>query len=49
MNIADYVILFIVAVLLILAIRYAAKHRNQCGGSCSNCPYGKECGRKERK
>ncbi len=38
----DIAILFIVAVLIVLAVISIKKHRG-CGGGCANCPKYKDC------
>ena len=49
MNIVDYIIVFIIIVLLVFAIRYSFKHKNQCCGNCSNCSACNSCKRKDKK
>jgi len=49
MNIVDYIILAVIAVLLVLAIRYSLKHKHSCCGNCSNCSACQSCTRKEKK
>lgn len=49
MQIADYVILAIIAVLLVLAIRYSVKHRHRCCGDCSKCSSCRACERNGKK
>jgi len=46
----DFAILLVVAVLFLIAVRYAWRHRNHsCGGDCGACPYHQQCGKKEKK
>lgn len=50
MNFGSYAVLAVIAVLVILAIRYAVKHRNEaCGSDCSSCPYNKNCNKRIKK
>lgn len=50
MGFADYLILAAVAVLFVLAVVFAVKHRNSaCGGDCSSCPYHAKCHKPKKK
>ena len=50
MGFADLLILAVVAVLFILAVVFAVKHRNsECGGDCSSCPYHAACRKPKKK
>ena len=35
----DILILAVIAVLVVLAIRYAVRNHNACDGCCADCPY----------
>ena len=45
----DFLILAVLAVLFVLAVRYAFRRRNQACGDCSSCPYHASCTKKEKK
>lgn len=47
MQIIDFILLAILAVLLVLAVRYSVKHRNQCCGDCSRCAQCHACSQKQ--
>ncbi len=47
MNIADFIILAVIAVLLFLAIRYSIRHKHRCCGDCSKCSSCGACSRKD--
>ena len=39
----DYLVLGLLAVLVVLAVRYAVRHRGRCGGGCAGCPHADGC------
>lgn len=49
MNTADWIALGIIAAALICAVIYIVKHRGNCCGSCTGCPYHNECGKDKNK
>lgn len=50
MGFGDILILTGLVVLLVLAARYAYRHRHEsCGGECGRCPYHQNCRKKSRK
>lgn len=49
MQIIDYIILAVIAVLLVFAVRYSFKHRNSCCGDCSHCAGCQSCTRQDKK
>ncbi|XOQ49582.1 MAG: Virus attachment protein p12 family protein [Eubacteriales bacterium] len=49
MQIADYILITIIALLFLLAVRYSIKHRHSCCGDCSKCSCCQACKRKEKK
>lgn len=49
MQIADYLIIAVIVILLVLAVRYSFRHRNQCCGDCSHCAGCQSCSRKDKK
>ncbi|TQI68889.1 FeoB-associated Cys-rich membrane protein [Clostridium sp. KNHs216] len=49
MQLIDYAILAVIAVLLVFAIRYSYRHRKECCGDCSRCSSCHSCTRKNKK
>lgn len=43
MSLADYVILGVLAILVVLAVRYSIRHKGKCSGGCSGCPHSGGC------
>ncbi len=49
MQLADYIILAVIVVLLVLAVRYSVKHKHSCGGDCAHCAGCQSCVQKDKK
>lgn len=48
MNLADWVVLFVIFSLFAAAVYNPVRRKKRCGNGCAGCPYAGGCGDKQR-